>query len=316
MRGRITVLVATAFLGALLVSGYGMYQELVLQATFATHAEMLGNRLAAHEQQLEQSADATGQRIGYSVYQNRNLVRDVEVQRQVALIIKRSDAIADSLGGLSILIALTDASPTGIGQNFFASGLPATIDDARLNRLAHQLDRYVAFIRRYVPDAASLTHREDWQTDDFGGYYFLHSTEPFTLATLDRLRTQVRRYELDALSVQAQKVSSHCICFDKIGAVAVPVSSTVAAGALYEAQLMLAESFSEFYYKQMSVNGRPVRRFENEQGLVEIPIPASAVHTADTLNAKWYGLISASLYPADTTWRLTIPFLVVQKPTR
>jgi hypothetical protein len=315
MRTRNLVLVVVAIAGALLIAGYGVYQEYVLQGVLIKNVEAVGNRLSAYGQQLEQSADVTGQRIGFSVYQNRSMVRDMEVLRQAEQIIIRADSVADSLGALSLFIALTDARLAGPHLLYSAGGLPAAIDAPRLQRLVRQLERYMTFIRLYVPDAPALTNRQKWQTANFSNYYFLNSTEPVALATLARLITEVRRQELAALSVQAQKVGSHCICFDKIGAVAVPVSGTVAAGAPYEAQLMLAESFSEFYYKHMTVNGHPVRRFENEQGLVEIPIPPSALSATDTLHAKWHGIISASLYPADTTWRLTVPFLVVQKPT-
>ena len=316
MPSRIRLIAFILFSISLMACGWGMCKEEVRQAAIKTKTAAFGNQLAANSQQLEHSANAIGQHIGYNVYQNQFQARDKDVLRQAEQIMKRADAMADSLGSLIPFVNLTDAKPNRFSSLDLADGLPNGMDPHWLQVLARHLDRYAAFIRQYVPDARSLTSLPESQPDlnGFSAYYFQHASEASAQATLHRLIAQVRRYEIEALSMQAQKVGSHCICFDRIAAVAIPASGTVEPGAIYEAQLLLAESFSEFYYKQMCVNSRKIVHFENEQGLVELPIPRMTGSYSDTIHTEWCGLIRASLYPADTTWRLTVPFLVINKP--
>ncbi|MDO7849278.1 hypothetical protein Q5H92_23140 [Hymenobacter sp. M29] len=317
MRAQIQLIAFILLAGISLAFGWNIYKAQIRQEKLIAEASVLGNYMSAYSQQSEKAADIMSQRIGYLVYKNRSQTRDQAVLHQAEQIVDRADAMADSLGGLSLLLGLTDARPTSTRIPYLTCDFPSGLDNRGLKLLAQHLDRYVAFIRRYVPHAHSLTRPAEPLLEPacFSVYYFQNAPEASARATLERLIAEVRRYEVDALSVQAQKVSSNCICFDRLAAVAVPASSTIEPGGIYEAQLLLAESFSQFYYKQMSVNGRKVQRFENEQGLVEIPIPKSAGSRADTLRAEWQGLIQARLYPADSTWRLTVPFWVLNRPT-
>lgn len=277
--------------GSTVAFGYGIYTDYSLNKKLLAQSSALGHRLTAYDQQLARAARAMGQQIGYYVYQNRYQRRDVAVQQHAERIIKRADSMADSLR--------------------------AQVKAGRLTGLARHLARYGAFIRQYIPDAPPLPQPNGALPlgADFSAYYFRDLPPASIQANLARLRTQVRRLEVDAVSTQAQKVGSRCLCFDKIDAVAIPVSGTVAPGGIYEAHLLLAESFADFYYKQMSANGLPVRRFEGAQGLVEIPIPTTVAPQADTVRTAWQGVIRGSLYPGDTTWQIRVPYLVINKPT-
>jgi hypothetical protein len=316
MRQRVAFLPVLLLSGLLLLLGAGVYREHTLTSTLVAHSDELAKRLLPYNQHLEQQADANAQHIAYNVRRNRNQARDLVVLQQTQLITKRADSMADSLGAVSLFLALTDTQPPLLAALGLADNGQGPAAPAQLQQLAQHLDRYAAFIRHYVPDALplALPPSHPGEPADFGTYYFGNIPEAGVQATLARLQTQVRRYEADAISQQAQKVGGQCWGFDRIGVAAVPVSNTVAPGGLYEARMLMASASSGYYYKQMSVNGQKISRFEYEHGIVELAIPCIAEPCADTLHAKWTGRITTSGYPADSTWQLEVPYSIIPKP--
>lgn len=298
-RAIVQLFLATTLVSSVLGAGYGCWRDYQSQVALAEKANNLDIRLSHYNQYLEKTADGNAKYIGYVVNRHQNQGSDLVVLHQAEQITIQADSVAELLAGMRGQIALTDAQPQSL-------------------QLAERLDRYSTFIRQFVPEAHALTRtdRALATPSQFEHYYFQDIPEPLLLAVLTRLETEIRRDELSALRLLSQKIGYGCDCFDKIGATAVPVSATVAPGAIYQAQLLLTESFSDFYYSQLSVNGKKIPAIGRGQWNIEIPIPPVPKDMPDTVRTKWHGTIRTELYPADTTWHLTTPFFIVKSPIR
>ena len=269
----------------------------------------LETHLASNNRFGTTAAAGTMRSIAVLVFKNRNQARDVVVLSQSQQIINRTRTISDTLHRLQRqLRAAAGEAATG-RLRYPATASLAPFGIAR--QLAPHLNRYSAFIRQYVPGAPLLT-----ETSGLGGtpwFYAQGAPLAVALASLTRLEAHVRRQASEALNVQSTKVGSGCcMCFDKIVAMAIASSNTVAPGAPYEAQLFIMKAASSDN-PVMTANGKPVSWQPSGEGLIEFRVPPLQPNQPDTVRAWWQGTITARVYPKDTTWQLRVPYLIVRK---
>jgi hypothetical protein len=282
---------------ALAGAGWVYYQAQARQTATLGRITALENRLISSNQQGVRYAKSTVASIGVAVRKNGNPVRDMAVLQQAKEIQSRTQALLDTLHQLRQAWQTTDR--TELGQ------LPAQLYD------------YVAFIENFVPDASLLNHTST-RTEAFGWlgeYDTTREPKPAALALLTKLEAQVRRVEAEALASQAQKIGYSC-GFDKISLFARPASETVAPGAVYQAQLMLAQAASSGR-AQFSVNGRELLTDPaTGQAAVHFKIPAACPGQPDTVRAAWHGRVQLTWAAGDTVLEITVPYLIAKPPHR
>lgn len=303
---------APFFVGILLVTGVVLRRKQVAQKAVAMERIMaLEARLAANNQQGARAMTRTVYGINVAVAKNQNQARDVVVLKESQWILSRTTSIADTLHRFQqALRAAAHEAPAGTLHHPETASQPAQITP---QQLAWQLDRYTAFIRVYVPEAPPLTQSVPEGTT---WLYVDHAPVAAALASLTRLEAQVRRQATDALSHQAQKVGSGCcMCFDKIGAIAVATSNTVAPGDTYRAQLFLTQAASS-YRPIMRADGKAIAVPPNGRGEVEIRVPPLRPGQPDTVRAQWKGSIRVKTALGDTTFQVIVPYFIVQHPAQ
>lgn len=291
------------------------------QAVIRTRFEQLNYHIARYNQVTARQVGSSVRQIGYYVCQNHNMVRDQEILRQSQQILLRTQATIDSIRTLrQQLLTATGNHATGALQHPDAAGAVAKwMQNGATKRLQKQLDEYVVFIKAWVPDAGSPTQaRPDWKklvrgSNWFGQFYFGHSSVAAALANLTRFEALLRQYERDALRLQSAKVGSTLVVFDKISVMAVPAAETVAPSTIYRAQLSLSAAAHGMRIRAVRANGQPGTIDEAQgRGLVSFTVPAWQPGQPDTVRAQWQGELVTQGCGRDTTWRLTVPYLIVK----
>ncbi len=284
-------------LAALAGGGWAYYRAQAQQAATLSCITALENRLIISNGQGARNAKNTVASIGVAVRKNGNPAHDMAVLQQAKEIQSRTQTLLDSLHQLR--------------QAW------QTADRTELGRFPVQLYYYVDFIETFVPDASLLNHVST--RTEAGGWLGEFDTarepKPAALALLTKLEAQVRRVEAEALASQAQKVGYSC-GFDKISLFARPASETVALGAVYQAQLMLAQA-AILGRTQFSANGceLPIDPATG-QAAVHFKIPAARSGQPDTVRATWHGRVQLLWAAGDTVLETTVPYFIVKPPHR
>lgn len=286
----------------LLVTGLGAagllyHREQVQQAVLLHEITVVDAALVANNQQAARYNAATVRAIAKEVCRNYNRASDVAVLNQSQQILSRTQTLTDTLRALRRQLQTTGR----------AIALP---------ELVRHLDRYSDFIRDYVPGTRYLTRPfpgppdPDW----LARLYFNKVPPEAAWATLTKLEALIRRSEADALSQQAQKVGSCCMCFTRIGALAVPTSETVAPGGEYQARLFLAEAISlHWSTMQMTADGRAASMdAEAPLGHVAFTVPPAGPGQPDTVRAQWHGIVRVRMCPTDTVFQVDVPYFIVK----
>jgi hypothetical protein len=296
---------------ALGVGGLFLYREQLQNVVVLERITAVEARLAANNRQGAQAMASTVSGISVAISKNQNMARDVAVLQQSRQIVSRAKSLVDTLHRYQrALRAVAREAPAGALHRPAAASQPGHIWP---RQLARHLNRYTAFIRAYVPEVPALTQTGPEETP---WLYAEHSPVAAALASLTRLEAQVRRQATQALDQQAQKVGSGCcMCFDKIGAMAVAASNTVAPGATYEAQLFLTQAASG-YQPGMRAEGKALVVQPNGRAPVEIRVPPLQPNQPDTVRAQWQGTIRLRKGLTDTSFRLSVPYLIVKPAAR
>ena len=265
--------------------------------------------LRIDNQRMAREATAILREIIRAVVANELQRKDVEVLHRAQLLTARTTALADSLRAWR---TLAPAEP--------AAG---PLEEAPPAALAAQLNSYVAFVRRWVPDMELLTQpavgsaASDW----FKNTYFQNMPTHVQRTTLTRLEAQVRRAGAEALAVEARQVGSSChLCFWHYEAMAIPAADTVAPGETYRARLSLTSRVNNptaTTQIAMQANGRPLARDSaTGYGLVRLPVPDQArPGLPDTVAASWRGSIRLRRhFIPDTVWHLRVPYSIISRP--
>ncbi|UOQ95969.1 hypothetical protein MUN81_11915 [Hymenobacter sp. 5317J-9] len=277
-----------------------------------TEIAALDGRLAAYSAQRAKANASTVRGIAYYVARNRFQARDVVVLSQSEQILNRSRSLADTLRQWQqALRAESHESARGMLKHpQAATAVPAD----RATKLGQALNRYSSFIQAYVPSVPALAPATS-PLPETTWLYRDGAPLAAALGSLARLEAATHRLASAALQQQAQKVGSCAIFFDKIGAMAVAVSNTVAPGGVYEAKLFLTHAAANANPK-MSVDGRAIAVGYDGQGTVAFRVPPLRPGRPDTVRAQWRGLIRLRNYPSDTTIQLDVPYYIVKPRSR
>lgn len=286
------------FTGLLVVTLAGAavayYWAQARQAATLSRISAVENRLILSNEQWAKRAKNTVAGISDIVRKHRNQATDMAVLQQAKEIQHRTQVLLDTLHQLR--------------QPWRVAG-----HGTELQQLAMQLDQYIFFIKKFLPDVPAQLASTNW----LGDFDSAAAPKPAALALLTKLETQVRQLESEALMNQLQKVGMGCdLCFDRLDAFAIPASETVAPGALYQAQLMLLLGTST-NRAQFSANGHeaPIDPTTG-QASVRFKIPAARPDQPDTVRAAWHGRVQMPWGAADTTLEITVPYLVIKPAQR
>jgi hypothetical protein len=273
---------------ALLGAGWAYYQAQARQEATLTRLTALDTRLMTSNQQRARAAKNRWFSIATIVNKNYNQAADVAVLHQTEDIRNRTKTLLDTLHQLR--------------QSWQAGHRP------ELGQHTAQLAQYARFINKYSPDEPAQLALTTTSTA---------VPRPAALALLTMLETQVRQLEARALQTQAEKVGSRCcFCYDRIGAAALPVSKTVAPGAVYQAQLVLGQA-SSTRHMRFSADGREIPIDPaTGQALVQFQVPAARPGQPDTVRAEWHGRVQIPWLAGDTTLETTVPYFIIKPAQR
>lgn len=290
------------------MSGFLFYRGQAQQAAVLKKIIALEMCLAINNHLVAQEMAQTVRGIRIVVFKNRNQARDMLVLQQSQQILSRSESITDTLRCLKQELRQS-VGERPIGPLLQPDTPAPTLGQAR--QLAYHINRFAAFIQQYDPSAPLLTQPRTGLSGSTW-LYTDHAAIAAALSSLTRLEADVRNHAAEALSGQAQKVGSSC-SFDKIVAMAIATSNTVAPGKVYEAQLFVSMAASS-YNPNMTANGKQLDVQPDGAGLVEFKVPSSRPNQPDTMRGWWQGTIKARTYRSDTTWHLSVPYFIVRQP--
>jgi hypothetical protein len=262
--------------------------------------ESMDASLTANSHQYARDTANTVRELKISVWRTRNQPRDVAVLRESMLFVRRARSLGDTLR--QAREELRREAGEAIAGKLLPPGRLISPDAEGNIRLIWHLNRYQALVRRFAAITVDKTR-------------FTAERLPLAaaLARLTDLERQVRQLTSDALQTQAAKLGSYC-GFTRISAAALEKAFTVTPGATYEADLLMTQSDS-YRNLTMSANGKPLAFQPNGEGLVTFRVPPWQPGQPDTIRAQWQGAIRARTTMGDTTWRLTVPYLIIKPST-
>ena len=189
--------------------------------------------------------------------------------------------------------------------------------------LKDELNKYATFIKPYAASAGQLaldakddvriTKSKDHTTQeqkskDFAELNFENTPLVAALAVISQKETEVLKLEAEALQVQAEKVGSKTIVFNKLGVEASAESNTVAAGTKYKAVLFLTASATGLEQK-MTYNGSSIPVTDGK-GKVEFTARPGAFDANGNAKASWTGTIRINRGGRDTVFTKKIEYMV------
>jgi hypothetical protein len=290
-----TGLLVAALLGAAAAASYWAQARQVATLGRITALE---NRLIISNEQRARAAKSTVAGVDEEVRKKHSPAADMAVLRQ-------TQQIQDS----------TEMLLTQLHQRRQAWQAPDS--EPNIDPLPGRVERYLSFVRQFVPEAPSLT-KPSAQTAAvgwLGEFNMADEPRPAALAFLTRLETQIRQIEAEALTNQATKVVFEGV-FDKVGAFALSTSENVTPGAIYQGQLLLA-STTATSRAQFSANGHELPIAPDfRHAAVQFKIPAARPGQPDTVRAAWHGRIQLPWAASDTVLETTVPYLIVKPRPR
>ena len=276
-------------------AGYAYFRtQAQQQAATLTRLAAMDTSLAIRNQQRAHTANQLIFDLSEVVSRNRNQASAVAVLRQAQEIQARTTALLDTLHQLR--------------HAWQAADPPRP-----LRRLPAQLARYTRFISRFT--AADTPLPAPFAAPETPTWLTTSAPKSAALAFLTGLETAVRQLEATALTNQALKVVFEGT-YDRIGALAGPATTTVAPGAVYRAQLLLALAGSTRHVR-FSADGRALPLAPaTGQGLMQFQVPAARPGQPDTLRAEWHGQVQLPGVTGDTVLRLAVPYFIVKPGVR
>lgn len=308
----LTGLLAAALLGA---AGYAGYQAQARRAATLARIAALETRMAAHNRQAALAAIATINSVEYYDCLNHHHAQDLQITAMCRQIKARTQALADTLQALRQQLR-TAAGEAALGTlrhpGTMAESRPTTI--ARLTR---QLAHYTAFIEADSPKPSPLAQAiaDDRLAQSIDGRIPLGAV----LAALTHLETQLWLAGTAALQTQALRTGRTIDWYDCLLAFPVAASTTIAPGEVYQARLFLINT-DLHYCTTLSADKQLVAAGRDSIAFRVLPRPPGQ---PGAVLARWRGAIQAWTNPEgaghsaqDTTWRLEVPYSIVESRTR
>jgi gliding motility-associated protein GldM len=134
----------------------------------------------------------------------------------------------------------------GIGTEFVKR-----LEDYR-KQLEQMTGKKFETLAKSPSELEAFKNNEKHANKDFLTFTFENTPPVAAYASVTQIQTEVLEYEAEALDILAEKANASVVKFDKIVPMVRPVSSIVAAGAKYEADMFITASASgiapEMYY--------------------------------------------------------------------
>ncbi len=189
---------------------------------------------------------------------------------------------------------------------------------------------FVAMLDKYVKDLTELTgmefhslakapkdipifaSNEDHVRKDFLTFTFENTPGIAAYASVTQIQTEILDYESKALNKLLGDVGVGVVKIDKFVPMVRPVSSVVAAGSTYEADMFLSGSSSSFT-PEMSMDGKPLQLVDDVSGIkmgkVKFTASAGAYDPKTNLAKKTF---SAEIHMKDTIIKQDIEYFVAK----
>jgi gliding motility-associated protein GldM len=188
-----------------------------------------------------------------------------------------------------------------------------------------QLNEYVAELNRLTnmgfgtlarapKDIPVFAEDEDHVRKDFLTFMFENTPAIAALASVTQIQSEIMELESEALQKFAEEVGAAQISFESIIPMVKPVSSTVAAGAPYEADMFISASSSSLS-PEMSYNGKPIEvAVDAATGIKMGKVRFNATASSFDANGLSKQSFTAEIKLNDSTYKQTIEYFVA-KPT-
>lgn len=199
--------------------------------------------------------------------------KDVKILNQATLIRKETGTVISYINNLKEeLIEKTGGQnpKTGSVKGVKDDGVVAKVmlNDNRAEELQLMLNGYMKFLttsigKTYHPialdakDSELFRHDPNQHDKDFATLNFQKTPLGAVLATLTQFLTEVIYAEADALDTLAGQLGAGDVKFDNIVPLVKPQSNIVAAGSMYDAELLVAASSSSVE-PEMDIDGKKI----------------------------------------------------------
>jgi hypothetical protein len=175
--------------------------------------------------------------------------------------------------------------------------------------LQRRLNQFTSFLKQ-VHQVSGVQVKA---TQDSGGYStadFDDASLASALATLSQRETAVLLQEQAVLAAIRAKVGATSLGLS-LKPLAIAEASTVAPGATYRAELLLAHALNAPGSRSMTVNGAPITVGPDGHGQVSFTAPR--LNGAAVRQAYWNGTITSHANGRDSTFRIRVPYTIVRK---
>jgi gliding motility-associated protein GldM len=211
--------------------------------------------------------------IKTAVEETGNRAKDVEVLNKALSIRKETNKVISYINSLKKeLIELTGGQdpktgrPKGVKDD--AGVAQIMCNKKKATELKHLLNGYMQYLSKVMgkeykdialdaKDSDLFKNDPNQRDKGFGTLNFDKTPLGAVLATLSQFGTDIIYAESDAFEILAAKLGADDVKFDKIFPLVKPQSNIVAAGATYDAELLVAASSSVFE-PEMSIDNKKI----------------------------------------------------------
>ncbi|HYC84071.1 MAG TPA: gliding motility protein GldM [Chryseosolibacter sp.] len=155
----------------------------------------------------------------------------------------------------------------------------------------------------------------DHANKNFLTFTFENTPVIAALASVTQIQTEILEYETKALDKLLKDAGVGKISFDKMVPMVRPVSSVVAAGATYEADMFITASSSSFV-PDMFKDGQKLELFDSPEGVKMGKVKFTAQGGGYDANGMAKKSFKAEIRMPDTTLTRTIEYFVAQPVIR
>jgi gliding motility-associated protein GldM len=194
--------------------------------------------------------------------------------------------------------------------------------EALLNKYVTDLRQLTGMSAKEFPTLAKapkdheiFKNDSDHANKNFLTFTFENTPVIAALASVTQIQTEILEYETRAMSKLAEDAGAGKISFDNMVPMVRPVSSVVAAGATYEADMFITASSSSFI-PEMYKDGQKLELFDSPEGVKMGKVKFTAVGGGYDANGMAKKSFKAEIKMPDTTLTRTIDYVVAQPVIR
>jgi gliding motility-associated protein GldM len=312
-------LVLTALL-ALQVSNAVLEKFAIIESTLT---ELIGDQDIANKAILEAIVDKAGKSPNAKVVRardNAQKVRElttatigtIEKLKAKFLVTSGSDKIDEKIinDHSSKVAAMMMTQPDGKEYEKLLNEYVV-----KLRELSGLTEKEFPTLAKAPKDHELFKNDKDHANKDFLTFTFENTPVIAALASVTQTQTEILEYEAKALDKLRADADAGTVRFDKMVPMVRPVSSVVAAGATYEADMFISASSTSFV-PEMFKDGQKLELYDSPEGLKMGKVKFVASGGSYDANGMAKKSFKADIKLPDTTLTRTIDYFVAQPVIR